>query len=587
MEEVKEAKKNKIQRYFDIPIEESPISVTSSDIIKKELPKDGFEGDYIRVNDRVANPLRLQQKYKYVRKQEQNSISRRKDGNQRLTKIPKINLERPTIPAKVLEKHKRGPDVVSTKGVKTQYHRERQKRKEIYLEYAAEQAARVGEFLVEENGFLEAESDEITASYRQDEIAQNVNIQAAAKYFKLKLEFGPYRLRYSKNGRHLLLGGRKGHVASFDWIAKRLHCEFNAMEEVADITYFHQPNMFACAQKNHVFVYDNQGTELHCIKALNRVNRLEFLPYHFLLASGNDDGFLSWLDVSIGQMISTYNTTMGNIRLMRQNPSNGVICIGCGRGVVSMWSPKLRKPLAKLLCHGTSLTSIAIDPKGQHLVTAGLDKLVKVWDIRALNGPLNQYKLPLPANEMDISQNGVLAFSQGNYCRVYNNLLSTTTSTNSNHSAYLTHHCDSHIHGLRFCPYEDILGVATSEGFQSLLVPGSGEANYDALEDNLFETVKQRREREVHSLLEKIPPELITLDPSDIAGVDEPTLQEKVDAKRALFYIKPPKIEFNSSRKKNRKGGSVKAARSKQIVKDIKRQVNSFLVLYLNLILSI
>jgi hypothetical protein len=87
------------------------------------------------------------------------------------------------------------------------------------------------------NARLQAETDlERTWKVSQDDIVANIGAGAASKNFNLRLEdFGPYKLNYTADGRHLAVAGRKGHVATFDWQAGRVGTELHLKETVRDI----------------------------------------------------------------------------------------------------------------------------------------------------------------------------------------------------------------------------------------------------------------------------------------------------------------------------------------------------------------
>ncbi|XP_074616204.1 uncharacterized protein LOC141875735 [Acropora palmata] len=431
---------------------------------------------------------------------------------------------------------------------------------------AAVQAAKSELLLTDQTGFLEAEGLEKTYHFKQRDIANAVDIASASKYFELKLDkFGPYRLSYTRNGRFLLIGGKKGHLATIDWKSKQLGCEIHVRETVRDVKWLHIETMFAVAQKKSVFIYDSQGVELHCLKKHHEPNRLEFLPYHFLLASVGKHGFLVYQDISTGREVADLFTRLGRCDCMAQNPHNAIINLGHHNGTVTMWAPSMKDPLVKMLCHRGPVRAIAVDNKGLYMATAGLDGQMKIWDVRTYK-QLQSYYTPSPASCLSISQRGLLAAGHGPLVEVWRDAF-----TEKQKKPYMKHWFPScSVDAMQFCPFEDVLGVGHSKGFGSLLIPGAGEPNFDALEANPYQAKKQRQEFEVKALLEKIQPELISLNPMDIVHVTTmPKKDDDDDEVKEKFQPRNKAKGRGSSRKLYLRKKGVEEQRKMEGIKEL------------------
>lgn len=110
----------------------------------------------------------------------------------------------------------------------------------------------------------------------------------------------------------------------------------------------------------------------------------------------------------------------------------------------------------------------------------------------------------------------------------------------------------STIRDIQFVPYEDVLGFGHAKGVSSIVVPGAGEPNFDTLEANPYQTVKQRQEAEVHSLLDKLQPEMIVLDPTQIGRVTRASKNEILKRRREE-EIKNEAEKFDQMKKKTKR----------------------------------
>jgi U3 small nucleolar RNA-associated protein 7 len=313
-----------------------------------------------------------------------------------------------------------------------------------------------------------------------------------------------------------------------DWREGKLGCELQLGETVRDAKWLHTNQYFAVAQKKYVYIYDSNGVELHCLQKHRDVTHMEFLPYHFLLTTLSINGQLKYQDTSTGQIVSEIATKMGSPVSLTHNPYNAILHVGHQNGTVSLWSPNSSDPLVKLLAHRGPVRSLAVDREGRYMVTAGQDCKMAVWDIRMFR-EVNNYFTRAPASSVSISDTGLTAVGWGTRTTIWKDLFNKNRSTQEKvQSPYMVWGGEGHhIERVRWCPYEDVLGLGHADGFSSIVVPGAGEANFDALEVNPFETAKQRQEGEVKALLNKLKPEMIALDPNFIGELDLRSEQQR------------------------------------------------------------
>ncbi|ONI32394.1 hypothetical protein PRUPE_1G365200 [Prunus persica] len=324
---------------------------------------------------------------------------------------------------------------------------------------------------------------------------------------------GPYTLDFTSSGRHMAVCGLKGHgyclnvkynsqtiemILSSDTVL--LTDDVQVRETVCDVVFLHNESFFAAVQKNmanvlipgsYPYIYNRDGTELHCLKEHGAVLRLQFLKTHFLLASINNFGQLHYQDVTMGEMVGSYRTGLGRADVMQGPPLGN-----------------------------------AFHPNGHLMATAGKENKIKLWDLRKLEDEALQ-TLPGQPKTLDFSRKVLLAcLGCGSSVQILRDLHGT-----QNYKTYMNHRMVKgyQIEKLLFRPCEDVLDIGHSMGWSSILIPGCGEPNFDSWVANPFETSKHRSEREVHSLLDKLPPETIMLDPAKIGTrkKEKPTKQEK------------------------------------------------------------
>ena len=283
-------------------------------------------------------------------------------------------------------------------------------------------------------------------------------------------------------------------------------------------------------------------------------------------------------------MVIEMPTKQGSPTSLAQNPSNAILHVGHQNGTVTLWSPNSTTPHVKLLAHRGPVRSMAIDREGRYMVSTGQDLRMAVWDIRMFK-QVNNYFLRQPGCSLAISDRHLTAVGWGTQVSIWRGLFDKSREDQEKvKSPYMAWGGEAkHIERVKWCPFEDVLGISHDTGFSSIVVPGAGEPNFDALELNPYENTKQRQEGEVKALLTKLQPEMISLNPDFVGTLDlasAETRKQEADLDRKpedpLAKLKNRGRGKNSSlRKYLRKKGSKNVIDEKRLrIEELRKEQN-------------
>lgn len=388
--------------------------------------------------------------------------------------------------------------------------------------FAARSAARSEMLRTEEKGYIESKF-----RIKERDILKQIPTAVASQQFDFKLPKGPYCVDVTRDGRHILFGGKGKHLAQFDRYDSRKMFEISTDCSIRDVCFLQNDTLNAAATSKNLFIYDKAGTQIHEIKQAKNALGVQFLSHHFLLAAATYERRLVYVDVTNGEVIANFHTPYENM-CMAQNQNNAIIGIGHNGGMISLWTPNTDQPVAKLMKHHPACISMDFDITGTKLAVGHGDGNVQVWDVRNMTRVYQRSKSTPGIKAVRFSATGVMGVARNNYVEFYEKCDKKT--------AFLTHKYNCNVNSLKFVLFEDIAVVGKDDGISALVVPGTGEPNLDSNVANPYATKEWRQNKEVQDLLDKIPYQTITLNPEALFQVGK--TNDVLDQRREKFQKK-------------------------------------------------
>ncbi|HXG12116.1 MAG TPA: PQQ-binding-like beta-propeller repeat protein [Gemmataceae bacterium] len=236
-------------------------------------------------------------------------------------------------------------------------------------------------------------------------------------------------IAFHGNGTQALSGGADKMVKLWDLAAGKEVRSFGPLDAPVTAVGFSRDFTLVVAAAGKVVKVWNaaDGKELLTLTHPADVTAVSYTADKARLATGAADGLTRVWDVATGRLLESFRQG-GAVRAVAFHPNNTTVISGCAPSPLPL-SPKGEKSegivavnvlsAARVIpASSAAVRGLALTPNGSHILTAGADKTVKLWNIASGANERTFGGAAEPLNAVAVSRNGALVAAGGAERRV-------------------------------------------------------------------------------------------------------------------------------------------------------------------------
>ncbi len=186
-------------------------------------------------------------------------------------------------------------------------------------------------------------------------------------------------MRYAPNGRFLASASLDGALRLWDPDTGLLLHEFAGFLETSALAIDPTGERVASGdQSGRIAIWTSAEVAPRAVLQSDSVSALDFEPCTRLLLSGHATGHLRRWDPGTCALLKESYLESGPVRAIAVHPLGEWIAVACERAAFLV-DPELLTPIRNFEGHEDALTTLAIDPHGQRILTGSTDSTVRLW----------------------------------------------------------------------------------------------------------------------------------------------------------------------------------------------------------------